>query len=165
MGFRQPVGQQLVTGADDQVLHPIQAVAYGGVGEAVRQHGVPERFAADARHGAQMTYTELRHYIQSLRSRRLRCGALERHPGEEDRLSADHGDHGAARLSLCAHRRTPGRGGGPDGGHRNAIAYWSSSSLLEALGNLNQLPAGLAAWTPDVLFLGLGMYLLLGVPT
>jgi len=46
-----------------------------------------------------------------------------------------------------------------------AIAYWSSSSLLEALGNLNQLPAGLAAWTPDVLFLGLGVYLLLRVPT
>ena len=46
-----------------------------------------------------------------------------------------------------------------------AIAYWSSASLLEALGNLNQLPAQVAAWTPDVLFFGLGMYLLLRVPT
>jgi len=46
-----------------------------------------------------------------------------------------------------------------------AIAYWSTASLLEALGNLNQLPPQVAAWTPDVLFLGAGLWLLLRVPT
>src|SRR6185437_7135411 len=45
-----------------------------------------------------------------------------------------------------------------------AIAYWSTASLLEALGNLNQLPAPVAAWSPDALFLGLGLYFLLRVP-
>ncbi|HEY7838701.1 MAG TPA: LptF/LptG family permease [Terriglobales bacterium] len=125
----------------------------------------PAYFATDARQGTQMTYTELRHYIQSLRS----------------------SGYDVARLSVTLAKKvayplitvimallafpfalTVGRRGAVAGltvAIVVAIAYWSSSSLLEALGNLNQLPAGLAAWTPDALFLGLGVYLLLRVPT
>jgi len=46
-----------------------------------------------------------------------------------------------------------------------AIIYWSTSSLFEAMGNLNQLPPVLAAWSPDVLFGLGGVYLLLRVRT
>ncbi len=46
-----------------------------------------------------------------------------------------------------------------------AIFYWIASGFLEALGNLNQLPPSLAAWTPDLLFAALGIYFLLRVPT
>ncbi len=46
-----------------------------------------------------------------------------------------------------------------------AIVYWSSSSLFEAMGNLNQLPPVVAAWSPDVLFGLGGLYLLLRVRT
>jgi LPS export ABC transporter permease LptF/LPS export ABC transporter permease LptG len=46
-----------------------------------------------------------------------------------------------------------------------AILYWSISSLFEAMGNLNQLPPAMAAWSPDVLFGLSGMYLLLRVRT
>jgi LPS export ABC transporter permease LptG/LPS export ABC transporter permease LptF len=46
-----------------------------------------------------------------------------------------------------------------------AIVYWSTSSLFEAMGNLNQLPPAVAAWTPDVLFGLGGAYLLLRVKT
>jgi LPS export ABC transporter permease LptF/LPS export ABC transporter permease LptG len=45
------------------------------------------------------------------------------------------------------------------------IAYWSTSSLFEAMGNLNQLPPIVAAWSPDVLFGLGGAYLLLRVRT
>lgn len=41
-----------------------------------------------------------------------------------------------------------------------AIVYWSVSSLFEAMGNLNQLPPAVAAWSPDVLFALGGIYLL-----
>ncbi len=45
------------------------------------------------------------------------------------------------------------------------IVYWSISSLFEAMGNLNQLPPVVAAWSPDALF-GLGaVYMLLRVRT
>lgn len=46
-----------------------------------------------------------------------------------------------------------------------AIVYWSVSSLFEAMGNLNQLPPAVAAWSPDVLFGLGGVYLLLRVRT
>ncbi len=46
-----------------------------------------------------------------------------------------------------------------------AIVYWSLSSLFEAMGNLNQLPPIVAAWSPDVLFGLGGAYLLLRVRT
>ena len=46
-----------------------------------------------------------------------------------------------------------------------AIIYWLSSGLFEALGNVNQLPASLAAWAPDLLFGLAGGYLILKVQT
>lgn len=46
-----------------------------------------------------------------------------------------------------------------------AIAYWGVSSLFEALGNLNELPAIAAAWSPNLVFGLGGLYLLLRVET
>jgi lipopolysaccharide export system permease protein len=46
-----------------------------------------------------------------------------------------------------------------------AVVYWIVSGLFEAMGNVNQLPAILAAWSPDIIFALLGGYFLLKVPT
>ena len=46
-----------------------------------------------------------------------------------------------------------------------AIAYWVIGNIFESLGNVNHLPAVLAAWTPDLLFGITGAYLLLRTPT
>jgi len=46
-----------------------------------------------------------------------------------------------------------------------AAVYWIVSGLFEAIGNVNQLPAILAAWSPDIIFALLGGYFLLKVPT
>ena len=46
-----------------------------------------------------------------------------------------------------------------------ALAYWVVDGLFGAMGNVNYLPAALAAWTPDVLFALTGGYLLLRTPT
>lgn len=46
-----------------------------------------------------------------------------------------------------------------------AVVYWVTSGLFEALGNVNQLPAPLAAWAPDILFGLIGGYLIFKVPT
>jgi LPS export ABC transporter permease LptG len=46
-----------------------------------------------------------------------------------------------------------------------AVVYWVTSGLFEALGNVSQLPAALAAWAPDVLFGLVGGYLIFKVPT
>jgi lipopolysaccharide export LptBFGC system permease protein LptF len=40
-----------------------------------------------------------------------------------------------------------------------AIPYWAVGRLFEEIGNINQLPAPVAAWSPDVVFALAGMYL------
>ena len=40
------------------------------------------------------------------------------------------------------------------------IVYWVTSGLFEAMGSVNQLPAALAAWSPDAVFALAGMYLM-----
>src|SRR6266700_4737453 len=42
-----------------------------------------------------------------------------------------------------------------------AVVYLVVSGLFEALGNLSQLPAPLAAWSPDIIFAVGGGYLML----
>ncbi len=46
-----------------------------------------------------------------------------------------------------------------------AIAYWVIAGIFDAMGNVNLLPAFLAAWSPDLLFGLAGGYLLLKTPT
>ncbi len=46
-----------------------------------------------------------------------------------------------------------------------AICYWMIASTFEALGDVNMLPAMVAAWSPDLLFALAGGYLLLRTPT
>ncbi len=46
-----------------------------------------------------------------------------------------------------------------------AIAYWVVDGVFQAMGNVNTLPAILAAWTPDLLFAIAGTYLLLRTST
>jgi lipopolysaccharide export LptBFGC system permease protein LptF len=40
----------------------------------------------------------------------------------------------------------------------SAIAYWAIGRLFEQLGDVNLLPAVIAAWSPDLLFAMAGMY-------
>jgi LPS export ABC transporter permease LptF/LPS export ABC transporter permease LptG len=46
-----------------------------------------------------------------------------------------------------------------------AVFYTVVSRLFEAMGDLNQLPPALAAWSPDLIFILVGGYLILKVPT
>jgi LPS export ABC transporter permease LptG/LPS export ABC transporter permease LptF len=46
-----------------------------------------------------------------------------------------------------------------------ALAYWVIEGLFRAMGNVNYLPAALAAWSPDILFALTGGYFLLRTPT
>jgi LPS export ABC transporter permease LptG len=46
-----------------------------------------------------------------------------------------------------------------------AVFYTVVSRLFEAMGNLSQLPPAMAAWSPDLIFVLVGGYLILKVPT
>lgn len=45
------------------------------------------------------------------------------------------------------------------------VVYWVTSGLFEAMGSVNQLPAALAAWSPDVIFCLIGGYMVLKTPS
>jgi lipopolysaccharide export LptBFGC system permease protein LptF len=45
------------------------------------------------------------------------------------------------------------------------IIYWSLARLLDAMGGVGQLPPFLAGWSPDLIFLFLGLYSYLKMPT
>ncbi len=46
-----------------------------------------------------------------------------------------------------------------------ALAYWTISTLFEQIGDLNQLPAAMAAWSPDVIFSLAGLYFMARMKT
>jgi LPS export ABC transporter permease LptF/LPS export ABC transporter permease LptG len=46
-----------------------------------------------------------------------------------------------------------------------AVVYTVVSRLFEAMGDLSQLPPALAAWSPDLIFVLVGAYLVLKIPT
>lgn len=46
-----------------------------------------------------------------------------------------------------------------------AIAYWTIGTLFEQVGDLNQLPAMMAAWSPDILFSLAGLYFMARMKT
>ncbi|MGI8960074.1 MAG: LptF/LptG family permease [Bryobacteraceae bacterium] len=46
-----------------------------------------------------------------------------------------------------------------------AIAYWTVGTLFEQIGDLNQLPAAMAAWSPDIVFSLAGLYLMARIRT
>ncbi|MGH9480388.1 MAG: LptF/LptG family permease, partial [Terriglobales bacterium] len=136
-----------------------QVASFAGLAET------PAYFRTDSRPGMQMSYSELHRYIQTLRRSGYDVGRLSVTLAQKITypLASIIMVLLAFPFALSVGRR--GTVAGISIGIGVAIAYWSSSSLLQALGNLNQMPAPLAAWAPDLLFLGAGVYLLMRVPT
>jgi lipopolysaccharide export LptBFGC system permease protein LptF len=46
-----------------------------------------------------------------------------------------------------------------------AVAYWSLNQLFEQVGNIGQLPAAAAAWSPNGVFCLAGAYLMTRMKT
>ena len=45
------------------------------------------------------------------------------------------------------------------------IVYWVTARLLDAMGGVGQLPPFLAGWSPDIIYFFLGIYFFLKMPT
>jgi LPS export ABC transporter permease LptF/LPS export ABC transporter permease LptG len=125
----------------------------------------PGYFKKEDRQSQQMSYTELSSYITDLRqsgfdTTRLRV-ALDRkiaYPLITLVMAIL-----AVPFSLSSGKRGSLTGMATAIGV--AITYWVILGIFENLGNVNSLPAALAAWSPDLLFAMVGSYLLLRTPT
>jgi LPS export ABC transporter permease LptG/LPS export ABC transporter permease LptF len=128
-------------------------------------HEQPSYFKKEDRQSQEMSYSELDNYITDLKQSGF----------DTTRLSVQLNRKLAYPLmclvmailaipfALSAGKR--GNLAGMGAGIGLAIAYWVIELVFENLGNVNTLPAVLAAWSPDILFAMAGMYLLLRVPT
>jgi LPS export ABC transporter permease LptG/LPS export ABC transporter permease LptF len=128
-------------------------------------HEQPSYFKKEDRQSEQMSYTELATYINDLKqsgfdTMRLRVQLNRKlaYPLMTLVLAIL-----AIPFSLFAGKRGGIAGVGTAIGV--AICYWVIAGIFENLGDVNSLPAILAAWSPDLLFAIAGTYLLLRTPT
>src|SRR5205823_9605628 len=125
----------------------------------------PVYFKKEVKQSQEMNYAELRNYIDDLQQSgfdvvRLR---VQLHKKFAFPLITLVMAVLAVPFSLSAGRRGALTGIAIAVGL--GIGYWVTAGLFEALGNVNQLPAALAAWAPDLLFGFAGGYLIFRVPT
>jgi len=125
----------------------------------------PTYFKKEVKQSSEMSYQELRRYIRDLQQSGFEVIRLR--VQLEKKFSFPVIAFVMAVLaipfSLSAGRR--GTIAGVALACGIAVVYWTISGLFEALGNINQLPPFLAAWSPDLIFAMLGGYLILKVPT
>jgi LPS export ABC transporter permease LptG/LPS export ABC transporter permease LptF len=128
-------------------------------------HEQPGYFKKDNRQSQEMSYVELDSYINDLKqsgfdTMRLRVQLYRKlaYPVITLIMAIL-----AIPFALVAGKRGSVAGLGTAIGV--AIAYWIVAAIFENLGDVNSLPAVLAAWSPDLLFFIAGSYLLLRSPT
>jgi LPS export ABC transporter permease LptG/LPS export ABC transporter permease LptF len=128
-------------------------------------HELPAYFLKEVRQSSQMNFIELSRYVQDLRQSGFDVVPLDVqfHKKFSFPLFALIMAFIAVPFAFSLGKKGALTGIAVSIGV--AIAYWAVSSLFEALGNLNELPAVAAAWSPNVIFGLGGLYLLLRVET
>jgi LPS export ABC transporter permease LptG/LPS export ABC transporter permease LptF len=128
-------------------------------------HEDPGYFKKEVKQSSEMSYEELRRYIDDLQQSGFDTVRLKVQLQKKIAFPVI----ALVMAILAIPFSASGRRGGALVGVAVAlgigIVYWVTSGLFEAMGNANQLPAFLAAWAPDVIFGLAGGYLLLRVPT
>jgi LPS export ABC transporter permease LptG len=125
----------------------------------------PSYFKKEVKQSLEMNYAELRHYINDLAQSgfdvvRLRVQLHKKFAFPVMTfvmavLAVPFALRGGRRGALTGIALAVGI----------AVVYWIGMGFFEAMGNANQLPPLVAAWSPDLLFGLVGGYLLLKVPT
>jgi LPS export ABC transporter permease LptF/LPS export ABC transporter permease LptG len=140
--------------------HPFEVATFSEVTED------PQYFKKEIKQSSEMSYGELRQYISDLHHSGLDVTSLR--VQLQKKFAFPLMTLVMALLAVPFALRS-GRRGGALAGMATAIGiavvYIVISGLFEAMGNANQLPPTLAAWSPDLLFALTGGYLILKVPT
>src|SRR3954470_12902372 len=125
----------------------------------------PSYFKKEVRQSQEMDYAELRQYIHDLQQSGFDVGRLR---VQLHRKFAFPLITFVMAVLAVPFALTVGRRGALAGvaiAIGIAVVYWMTNGLFEAMGNVHQLPAALAAWAPDMIFGLIGGYLILKIPT
>ncbi len=125
----------------------------------------PQYFKKEVKQSSEMSYAELRQYIRDLQQSGFDVTKLRVQLQKKFAFPLM-----ALVMALLAvpFALRPGRHGAVAGVATAigiAVVYIVVAGLFEAMGNANQLPPVLAAWSPDLIFGLAGGYLILKVPT
>jgi len=125
----------------------------------------PSYFKKEVKQSSEMSYEELRRYIRDLQQSGFDVVRLKVQLAKKFAFPAITIVMAVLAIPFAL---TAGRRGAVTGvaiAVGVAVVYWTVSGLLEAMGNISQLPPALAAWSPDAIFALVGGYLILKVPT
>jgi LPS export ABC transporter permease LptG len=125
----------------------------------------PSYFHREVRQAFQMSWGELRRYIEGLQRAGFDVSALrvQWHRKLAFPLIAPVSMLLAFPFAFLVGTR--GAIGGVAIGVAIGILYWLGAELLTAMGGVGQLPPLLAAWSPDIVFFFLGLYFFFKMPT
>ena len=128
-------------------------------------HEDPSYFKKEVRQSSEMDYHELRNYIDDLQQSGFDTVRLRVQLQKKISYPLITLVMAVLAIPFAVSGRTGGALSGVAVAISIAVVYIGMAGLFEAMGNANQLPAVLAAWSPDIIF-GLATgYLLLRVPT
>ncbi|MEQ1947946.1 MAG: LptF/LptG family permease, partial [Bryobacteraceae bacterium] len=125
----------------------------------------PDYFVKEAKQSRQMNFRELSDYIQELQQSGFDTVALQ--VQFYKKFSVPLFAFILAMVSIPFAFLAGNRGTMAGVGFSLAIfmSYWAVGQVFEQVGNLNQLPAQVAAWSPDVVFFLFGAYFMSRIRT
>lgn len=126
---------------------------------------MPEYFKRYVRQSDQMSGRELAAYINEIHQAGFDVGRLTVQLHEKLAFPMIAPIIAFLAIPFAFYVGTRGAIGGLALGMGIGITYWAASALFEALGGVGQLPPLMAAWAPDVIFIFLGTYFFLKMPT
>ena len=125
----------------------------------------PTYFHREVRQAFQMNWGELRGYIEGLQRAGFDVSALTVQWHRKLAFPLIGPISMLLAFPFAFLVGTRGAVGGVAMGIGIGILYWLGAELLIAMGGVGQLPPVLAGWSPDIVFLFLGLYLFLKLPT
>jgi LPS export ABC transporter permease LptF/LPS export ABC transporter permease LptG len=128
-------------------------------------HELPSYFKKEDRQSQQMSYVELSRYINDLKQSGFDTMRLRVQLNHKLAYPAITLVMAILAIPFALSTGKKGSLAGMGAAIGVAIAYWVVAGIFENLGDVNSLPAVLAAWSPDLLFAMAGGYLLLRTPT
>jgi LPS export ABC transporter permease LptF/LPS export ABC transporter permease LptG len=125
----------------------------------------PSHFNREVRQSDEMSWRELQNYIGELRQSGFDVGRLSVQWHEKLAFPMIAPIIAFLSIPFAFYVGTRGAVGGLALGIGIGIVYWATSALFEALGGVGQMPPLLAGWAPDAIFVFLGTYFFLKMPT
>jgi LPS export ABC transporter permease LptG len=125
----------------------------------------PEYFMREAHQSRQMNFEELETYIADLQTKGFDTISLQVQLNKKFSVPMFAFIMAMVSIPFAFLAGNRGAMAGVGVSLALAIAYWSVDKLFEQVGALGQLPAPMAAWSPDVLFSLAGLYFLVRMRT